>query len=194
MAKFETRESLILRLKNNQDDTSWEQFVVHYRPYICAVARNLGIAEDDIDDIAQQVTLKAWEKLPEFDYNRNFGRFKNWLAQVVRNIVMSYNRGLQREQNKLENFSQNLEEMQDSEFEELAERQWKLTIGEMAWENIKDRFSEDAVSCFELLNAGLKNKEIAARLNLKENTVAVFKKRIVSSLQKEILQLEASLS
>jgi len=194
MEQFETRASLILRLKDNQDGKSWEQFVKSYRPYICAVARGLGVLETDVDDIAQKVILKAWEKLPDFNYDRNIGRFKNWLAQITRNIVMTFQRSLQREHNKLQSLQENSDGLSDIEFEHLFEKQWKITIGEMAWENVKNRFSGEAIKCFELLNEGMKNSEIALKLNLKENTVAVYKKRIISLLQKEIIQLEASLS
>ena len=194
MGQFETRASLILRLKNTQDEKSWEQFVESYRAYICAVARGLGINEADLDDIAQKVVLKAWEKLPEFDYDQNVGRFKNWLAQITRNIVMTYQRGRAREQNKIQSFQESFAELAEKDFELLFEKQWKITIGEMAWQNIKSRFPEDAVKCFDLLNTGMKNKEISSQLKLKANTVAVYKKRIIGALQKEIIQLEASLN
>ncbi|MCM8540554.1 MAG: sigma-70 family RNA polymerase sigma factor [Lentisphaeraceae bacterium] len=194
MQHFETRASLIFRLKDKQDEKSWDQFVKSYRPYICAVAIGLGVDNADVDDIAQKVVLKAWEKLPDFDYDRNAGRFKNWLAQIVRNIVMTFQRSQKRERNKIQSLEESSEVLSDVQFERLFEKQWKVTIGELAWQNVKDRFSEEVVQCFSLLNKGLKNNEVAEKLNLKPNTVAVYKKRIVSLLQKEIIQLDASLS
>ena len=192
-SSFNTRASLIMRVKDSYDDESWEEFVHYYRGFICAVSRNLGVIEKDVDDITQQVILKAWKALPEFEYDSSRGRFKNWLAQMTRNVVLTFFRSRQREQNRYDEFEKQSTGV-DSEFDQMIEAQWKLAIGEMAWENIKGRFSEDAVKCFEYIKQGYKNKDIAQTLGIDANTVAVYKKRIISSLQKEILKLDSHLS
>ena len=36
-----TRITLLQRIRDQHDESSWEDFVVHYRPYIFAVLRNI---------------------------------------------------------------------------------------------------------------------------------------------------------
>ena len=64
----ETRESLIVRVKDPDDRDAWEQFVGMYRPVVYRVARRRGLQEADAQDLAQHVLMSVagaidqWEK------------------------------------------------------------------------------------------------------------------------------------
>ncbi len=190
---FNTRPSLIIKIRDSYNDNAWEEFVHFYQPFIYAVSRNLGVIEADLDDIVQKVILKAWKALPDFEYDNQKGRFKNWLAQITKNVVLTHFRTRQREQKRYESYQKELDGM-DTEFESMIESQWKISIGEMAWSNIKGRFSDITIQCFDYIKQGYKNKDIAKTLNMEPNAVAVLKKRIVGSLQEEIQKLNSHLS
>ena len=190
---FNTRPSLIIKIKDSYNDKAWEEFVHFYQPFIYGVSRKLGVSEADLDDIVQKVILKSWEALPGFEYDSQKGRFKNWLAQITRNIVLTHFRSRQREKKRYESYQKEVDEI-DSGFETMIESQWKISIGEIAWNNIKDRFSDSAIQSFDHIKQGHKNKDIAKTLGIDANSVAVYKKRIVSSLQKEVQKLNSHLS
>ena len=84
---WQTSETLLERVKNPDDEKSWEDFVYYYRPFIYSAIRGMNIAHHDAEEICQSVLLKAWKKLPEFEYNRGKGRFRGWLCHVTGNSV-----------------------------------------------------------------------------------------------------------
>ncbi len=51
----ETRESLLLKLRDPADAAAWERFVSVYRPAVYRFARRCGLQHADADDLAQQV-------------------------------------------------------------------------------------------------------------------------------------------
>jgi RNA polymerase sigma-70 factor (ECF subfamily) len=63
----ETRESLLLRVRDPEDQVAWHEFVEICRPVILRLARQKGMQEADADDVAQQVLIavgKAVEQRP----------------------------------------------------------------------------------------------------------------------------------
>lgn len=191
---YSTRASLIFRLKDRRDDDSWQQFCDHYEPYIFSIAAKMGVRDADLDDVVQQVMIKTWKALPDFDYDSDAGRFKNWLAQVTRNVVLPFLRNQRRDESKHREYGQEKQFDNDDEFLLFADKQWKITMGKMAWENIQDNFAGEAQQIFELMSQGVKNIEIADQLEMKQNTVAASKKRLIAALQKEVVRLHAYLA
>ncbi|HVJ68097.1 MAG TPA: sigma-70 family RNA polymerase sigma factor [Caulifigura sp.] len=81
---FETRPSLIARLKDGSDDAAWREFVEFYRGFIQKVATTAGARRDGLADMTQDVWLTVVRVLPRFHYDPSRGRFRNWLACIVR--------------------------------------------------------------------------------------------------------------
>ena len=67
--EYSTRQTLLQRLKNQQDDRSWEEFVFYYQRYIYAIISNMNLPHHDCEDLVQAVLLKAWKILPGFQYD-----------------------------------------------------------------------------------------------------------------------------
>jgi RNA polymerase sigma-70 factor (ECF subfamily) len=63
----ETRGSLIVRLRDLDDELAWEEFVGIYRPVIVRVAMLKGLQPSDAEDLAQQVLLAVSAKIPEWE-------------------------------------------------------------------------------------------------------------------------------
>ena len=64
-----TRMTLIQRVKNNLDETSWEDFTETYTPYIMAILHRSGIPHNQVEDLCQDILLKIWKSIGNFDYN-----------------------------------------------------------------------------------------------------------------------------
>lgn len=83
----ETRESLLLMVRDPANTGAWEQFAGLYRPVAYRLARRRGLQDADAEDLAQQVLLavskaiRGWEKDPER------GTFRAWLVCVTRNAI-----------------------------------------------------------------------------------------------------------
>ncbi|NQZ57133.1 MAG: sigma-70 family RNA polymerase sigma factor [Lentisphaeraceae bacterium] len=198
MSDWNTRHTLLIRAKNNQDEIAWEEFVSYYRPYLYLVARRMNLNHHDSEEIAQMVLIKLWKKIPEFDYSQQKGRFRGWLCTVTGNAVKNF---LQSKTARLKRYEkvkrQEVEYYLDSiilpEIEQIAEREWRSYVSNLAWENIKDSLHENARDSFLLFSEGLAVAEIAERLGIVEGSAYVYKNRVEQRLIKEIKALEDDL-
>jgi len=62
------------------DLRSFEELVVHYQPRIFATARRYARRESDIEDIVQEVFIKAFNKIKTF---HGTAPFEHWLMRVA---------------------------------------------------------------------------------------------------------------
>jgi len=82
-----TRVTLLERLRDGTDAVAWEEFFDCYWRLIFASARRRGCSEHTAEEIVQDVMLAVFEKKHVFRYDPAQGRFRDWLAAVVRNKV-----------------------------------------------------------------------------------------------------------
>ena len=60
MSDYNTRVTLFEKIKNQQDDASWEEFVRFYERFIYSIARKNTLSPEESQDLTQQVLLKLW--------------------------------------------------------------------------------------------------------------------------------------
>src|SRR6185369_3378138 len=79
-----TRASLLERLKDLGDQTSWNEFYQTYRELIYSVARKAGLNETEAEDVVQDTVIYVARKMPGFTYDPAKDSFKGWLLTVTR--------------------------------------------------------------------------------------------------------------
>lgn len=85
----DTRESLLLQVRDPANRIAWDEFVRIYRPVIVRTAIARGLQHADAQDLAQQVLMAvagavgAWERRDEST------RFRHWLSRVTRNAILN---------------------------------------------------------------------------------------------------------
>jgi RNA polymerase sigma factor (sigma-70 family) len=84
------RASLIGRLKNWGDQTSWDDFNRTYRPLIVAFAMQQGLNESEAEDVAQDTLLAVAKSVGGFKYDPNRSSFKHWLLTVARHRITDH--------------------------------------------------------------------------------------------------------
>ncbi len=52
MTDWDTRQTLLLRAKNHDDESAWEEFVYYYRPYLYLIARRMNLNHHDAEEIS----------------------------------------------------------------------------------------------------------------------------------------------
>ncbi len=95
---------------------------------------------------------------------------------------------------KLDNFKANTEDEIVSELSKQENREWKLYISNLAWNNIKADFEGKALECFMLMSDGLSANSVAEKLNISPGSVYVLKKRVTEKLYREINRLDRDLN
>jgi len=82
-----TRTTLLERLRNGADQLSWDEFFRVYWPLLYVLARQRGCSDHTAEEVVQDVMLTVFEQRDFYQYDPSRGRFRDWLATVVRNKV-----------------------------------------------------------------------------------------------------------
>jgi RNA polymerase sigma factor (sigma-70 family) len=193
MEDFLTRRTLIERIRDQQDEASWSDFVDAYSRYIYVVIRGMGVAHHDGEDIVQTVLLSAWKGLPTFRYEPDRHRFRSWLCTVTRNAVRNFLKRSNRAPQTELRIDDSRVATSLPEIEKIAEFEWETYIGNLAMAAVRKRFQPNVIAAFELFLKGLAGKDVAERMGIPLNTAHVYKKRVQNALTKEILRLDHEL-
>lgn len=86
----ETSPSLLVRLRDARNQEAWKAFVAVYGPLVYGHARRRGLAHEDAEDVAQKVFARVGAAIGSFDYDRQRGRFRDWLGSIVRHEVVRH--------------------------------------------------------------------------------------------------------
>src|SRR3989442_10370158 len=83
-ASLQTRWSLIGRLKDMDDQQSWQEFFDAYWKLIYSVALKAGLSDAEAQDVVQETVISVAKKMPEFNADPAAGSFKSWLLTLTR--------------------------------------------------------------------------------------------------------------
>lgn len=196
MSGIKTRQTLIFKIKNSShSDYYWEVFCSSYKGYIYAIIRNMGASHHDCEELVQDVLIKAWKSLPEFEYDPEKGKFRWWLTRIVKNTVYDYMDKEKRRRERLKGVQiQHRSLLSEPEIDKIAKEEWETFVVKKAWENIKGSFKPEILKIFAELSNGESIPVIAKAYNLEENTIHVYKKRVQKRLYREVAKIEYELN
>jgi RNA polymerase sigma-70 factor (ECF subfamily) len=90
---MERTEAELISAVLKGDTASFESLVQKYSPRVFATARRYARRESEVEDIAQEVWLKAFDKLKSF---RGEAPFEHWLMRMTVHTCYDFLRGHQR--------------------------------------------------------------------------------------------------
>lgn len=196
----ETQRSLLNRLKTQPSEADWERFYHKYSAVILSFARKQGLDDDSALDVLQETMMVMMRKLPEFEYQPERGRFRNWLLTIVVNKARNAKRRAHADQmlsldavNGDE--SPLLEKIAGHEAlaDEQLDSQWRQCVVEQALHRLihDSRTQPETIAVFrEVAIEGHPVGEVAARHGLKENAVYQIKNRLTTRLQALVAEME----
>lgn len=79
-----TRPSLLLRIRDANDEAAWREFVDLYAPLVYGYARRRGLQDADAADLTQEVLRAVASSIGRLDYDPDRGSFRAWLHTVTR--------------------------------------------------------------------------------------------------------------
>ncbi len=193
-----TRVTLLAKLKTTGNDEAWQEFEDIYRGFILSLILRMGINQHDAEDISQAVLTKVWQKIEDFEYNQNKGKFHNWLAAMTRNTVKDFFRTKKnfitgRDSVEYKEQYLDIEEQVLPDIENLAREEWVLHLTNLAWDNIKDDIYETKREVFKLVSKETPTKEIAKKMGISEASVRVYKAEVFEKMRTEITRLNQEL-
>ena len=78
-----TRQSLLSRLKDWNDQESWKVFFDTYWKLIYNAAIKTGLTDSEAQDVVQETVISVLKSMETFDYQAETGSFKRWLLRVT---------------------------------------------------------------------------------------------------------------
>ncbi len=189
-----TRLSLLIRLRDLQDQQAWGQFVDLYAPLIYGYVRKRGLQDADAADLTQTCLRKVALHVGSLEYDRRRGTFRGWLFTIVRNLLRDFFERCQRpDQGSGDSQIQRLLESQAvPEPDEADEWERECRRGLLAWaaKEIRPQVQETTWQAFwQTAVEGRSGKEVAQRLGLKLSGVYVAKSRVMARLRNLIREM-----
>lgn len=154
-----------------------------------------GATHDEAIDLRQDILLKLWKKLPEFDYQPGKAKFRTWLCQVIHNTAYNYfsSKGSERER-VARYFSENaLGDPEPHALQDILDEEWKAYLSNLALYNLEQTASQQSVTIFKRMLSGESSSTLAEELGLKENSIHRIKNRTRDKLIIEIARLRREL-
>ncbi len=202
-----TRHSLLNRLKDWDDRTSWQEFFDAYWRLIYNVARQAGLTDAAAQDVVQETVLGVAKRIGEFETDPARGSFKAWLLQQTRwRIADQFRRRYQAAQTAGRPRSTSPEPLSEATGTATAERipdpagpeldrawdeEWAAHVRRTALEGLKRRVSTKQYQMFDLhVLQGLSVGETARSLGVSVASVYMAKHRLARLLRQERARLE----
>ena len=197
MAVFPTTPRTLIRslgeLDAATDEARWARFVELYEPAIREFIRlqDPDVPAADRDDLVQETFARLVPALRNRVFDPKKGRFRNFLATVVRRLMIDR---LRAQSARRTDGTVPLEDVEPAAetpaAAELVDMKWRLARHHAAVEHVfaKSALSEQSRRVYLMSEVeGLAMKDIAAKLGLAPNAV----RRIASRVRKMIAAVEA---
>ncbi len=199
-----TRATLLVKLRNWQDDESWRDFFQIYWRLIYGVARKAGLNDAEAQDVVQETFISVAKHMPNFKYDPAIGSFKSWLLQMTRWRIIAHLRKRQPYVDPLpaEGASTanpdpiaNLPDQNVLDLDSIWEGDWRATLVDAAMESLKRRSDPQHYQIFDFY---VKNEwtaeKVAERFSVTANQVYQIKHRLTEALRAEVARLEAEVT
>lgn len=190
-----TRLTLIQKLKEECNETSWEEFIKLYQGYVFVIIKKMNFSDEDCHDIMQATFLKVWKNVQKFEHGGKNGQFRRWLTLIAKNTALNHIKKIKKEaakysQVEIKQKESYLSAITEPEVETIAKKEWGIYIANVAWANVKTGVNDTLKAVLDMSMNGKNRSEVAEALDLPVNTVSVYKRRVTDILQKEIKRLE----
>ena len=198
-----TRPSLLQRLKNWDDNASWNDFKRIYSRFLHGIAMKSGLTETEADDVVQETMISVAKSMPGFNYDPAAGSFRGWLALFVRRRVADCIRkrhyhangvAVPKEQHMDTTVFTNQPAANSSPLEAQWQEEWSLSVLEVATAKVKGRVRNLQYQMFHLhVVKGLPVAEVEKLLGVKFPQVYFAKYKVSKMMKQEIKRLEREL-
>ena len=195
-----TRATLLQRLKDWQDQSSWQEFFDTYWKLIYGVARGAGMTDAEAQDVVQETVICLTKKIQGFTYDPAQGSFKGWLKRMTRWRIADFmrrkqyqhqGRRLPKEEPLGTSLAMELEDPATAGVEKVWDEEWENNLLEVALGKIRQQVSPKLYQMFFYhVCKKLPAKQVAERLGVKLAEVYFAKYRVSSLMKKEIRSLE----
>jgi RNA polymerase sigma-70 factor (ECF subfamily) len=198
-----TRPSLLSKIKdwNNQD--SWNEFYQIYSGLVHGVARVAGLTEVEAQDVVQETFSQVAKNIANFKYNPGIGSFKSWLLHTTRwHIANQFRSRLKGGQplddhvgsTRTTRLADRIPDPGAQTIDDLYEAAWKENLQKKALERVKAKVKHKQYQAFHLcVFKQMPVRAISQLLGMTPNQIYLAKRRITKMVAAEVRRLEREL-
>jgi RNA polymerase sigma factor (sigma-70 family) len=191
----QTRQSLLIRLRDFQDHDAWGQFVEVYAPLIYGYVRKRGLQDADAADLTQACLRQVAAWVGRLEYDPRTDTFRGWLFTIVRNKLRDF---LDQPQRLYQGSGDSriqwaLENKAAPEPDEAGEWEREYQCGLLAWaaKQVRPQVQEATWQAFwQTAVEGKPGKEVAQNLGLTTAAVYLAKSRVMARLRALIREVQ----
>ena len=193
-----TRESLLSRLRDWQDQAGWREFFDTYWRLIYNVARQSGLADAGAQDVVQNTFIYLARRMPDFHYDRARGSFKSWLRVVTRSRIHVFWRSQKADERFVREplpyaGSDDVEAQPDASadaLDEVWQREWEENLVNTALRRVRAKVSAQQLLIFRLSTFGeLPLPQVAKTLGVNRAQVYLARHRVGKLIRAELQRL-----
>ena len=183
----ETRDSLLLQLRDPKNRESWFEFAAIYRPVVYRMARRRGLQDADAQDLAQRVLLSVASAIGDWSPDRERARFRTWLGRVARNAIVDAFRRVKPDAGQGgTTVMQRLSQEPESDSDEL-EQERRREVFRWAAKQVRWEFEEATWSAFWLTTVeGKSMSDVANKLGKSTGAIYTARSRVMRRLQEKV--------
>ncbi len=198
-----TRTSLLRRVKDWNDQQSWEEFFALYRRLVYSLAIKAGLTESEAEDVVQETMISTAKTIKEFKYDPGQCSFKSWLRHLTQKRIADAFRkrpasGSLRESSARETDTipivEHLPDPASIDLNAVWEQEWRQKIFDAATERAKVQVSPEQFQMFDFyVLRKMPVQKAAAALEVSVGQIYLAKHRIMRLIKKEAKRLESEL-
>lgn len=195
-----TRATLIQRLKNWRDQSSWQDFFETYWHLIYGVAIKHGLSKPEAQDVVQETMMSVAKHIPSFKYNPAIGSFKAWLLNMTRWRISDQ---IRKRQLLITDQEPNDETSLDDDktdagtdhilpdLDKIWDAEWEKNLLEVAVTKARRHLDPRQYQIFDLYtNKGWTPERVAKTLAISVNQVYLAKTRVTEVIRQEVERLQ----
>lgn len=195
-----TSATLLERVRNWGDETSWARFFDIYSRIIRSMATKYGLADTQADDVVQATMIRVAERIREFQYNRVTGSFRAWIRCQARATIQ-----LHRQRNEVEARIFHTPRPEEPDVIErsphgridtdlVAEKDWNEAVTGIALSRLRAEVAPLHYQIFDLaVNKQWPVRRISRTFSISMARVYLAKGRVTRLLKQHIRQVQAEL-
>ncbi|MDB6121942.1 MAG: polymerase, sigma-24 subunit, subfamily [Pedosphaera sp.] len=194
-----TRQSLLSRLKDWNDQESWKVFFDTYWKLIYNAAVKAGLTDAEAQDVVQETVLSVLKNMPGFDYSAEKGSFKGWLLRLtswrIVDQLRKRQKGIEVRNSEPQTSTKTgvLESMADPvglRLEATWDEEWENNLMDAAIERVKRKVDPKHYQVFDLyVFKKWPVSKVARTLKVNPGRVYLIKHRIGNLIKTEITYL-----
>jgi RNA polymerase sigma factor (sigma-70 family) len=196
-----TRATLILRLKNYQDQSSWQVFFDTYWGLVYGVAVKAGLTKSEAEDVVQETMISIAKHISNFKYDPGIGSFKRWLLNMTRWRIADQLRKreplvavkLPADGAGTETGEENGQSIDPSSYrlDELWDAEWEKNLLDAALAKVKRRLDPQKYQVFDFyVNKEWPPEKVAESFGISVSQVYLAKHRVTELIKEEVRRLQ----